>query len=260
MVSVTNSAGGYRYAPGISPYSAGVRADDDQVIVRTIVPAATPWHAGFSLIDTVLAGAARPSQALCAIELRCPTVHSFDGFGSFNDDYRQALDDRSILLEGGINPVARTNVSPAMPGIPTAAGTELHAFSYTMPRSAVGGAHATRASFVIAGAGDLRDQSDLRPEAIVGGDSNWQASGSERASAVLDEIEGRLEVLEVTWADTDAVVLYSVERIGEVVESTVLPRIGPAGRRGVQWFHTHPPIQGLRFEMDARGGVIEQRH
>lgn len=259
MTAVANPAGGYRYAPGISPYSAGVRADDENVIVRTVVMAETQWLAGFSLIDAVLADAGRPSQALCAIELRCPTAHSFDGFGSFNDDYRHALDERSILLEDGVNPVARTNVAPAMPGIEPAADTELHAFSFTMPRDAVSAGQAARPSFVIAGAGDLSDQSDLRPEAIVGHGLGWQQSGAERASAVLDEIEDRLHVLDLAWADTDAVVLYSVERIGEVVESTVLPRVGPAARRGLHWFHARPPIQGLRFEMDARGGVIEQR-
>jgi hypothetical protein len=259
MVSVANPAGGYRYMPGIAPYSAGVRADDEHVIVRTMVEAGTPWHDGFSRIDTVLAEAGRGSQALCAVELRCPAAHSFDGFGLFNDDYRQTLDERSILLEGGINPVARTNVAPAIPGIETANDTELHAFSFTIPRSAIHVGHAARPSFVIAGAGDLGDQSDLRPEAIVGRDLGWKASAAARAGAVLDEIEARLSVLELTWADTDAVVLYSVERLGEVVESTVLPRLGPAARHGLHWFHARPPIEGLRFEMDARGGVIEQR-
>lgn len=66
-------------------------------------------------------------------------------------------------------------------------------------------------------------------------------------------------MLKLSWTDTDTVVLYSVERLGEVVESTVLPRIGQAARRGLHWFHARPPIEGLRFEMDARGGVIEQR-
>jgi len=76
---------------------------------------------------------------------------------------------------------------------------------------------------------------------------------------VLDEIEARLTALELGWGDTDAVVVYSVENIGEVVESTVLPRLGSAARRGVTWIHSKPPIEGLRFEMDARGGTIERR-
>ena len=259
MTSVENPAGNYRYAPGIPPYSAGVRADDDHVIVRTTLAARTPWRDGFALIDAVLGEVGRPSAALCAVELRCPEAHSFDGFGSFNDDYRQALDERDILLAGGVNPVARTNVAPAMPGVERADDTELHAFSFTMARPDLPGRAPEGPSFVIAGAGDLHDQSDLRPEAIVAGTTDWSVSGARRAEAVLDEIEARLQVLDLAWRHADTVVVYSVERVGAVLESTVLPRLGAAARGGLHWFHAFPPVVGLRFEMDARGGVIEQR-
>ena len=229
-----------------------------------------PWLDGFEIIDRVLAGEGRPAQALCAIELRCPAPHSFDGFGSFNDDYRQALDRRSILLADGTNPVARTNVAPTSP---TAGDqTELHAFSYTVARGDAGpegggrggsrpgdaAGDGARPSFVIAGAGDLADQADLRPEAIVGGATPWADSGPARASAVLAEMEARLAALDLTWADTDAVVAYSVEHIGAVLDSTVLPRLGIAGRNGILWHHARPPVEGLRFEMDTRGGTIER--
>lgn len=254
MNSVMNSSGGYRYVPGIPPYSAGVRADDDHVIVRTALTEPTTWFDGFAMIDRVLADEGRPAQALCAVELRCPGPHSFDGFGSFNDDYRRALDQRGILLTDGTNPVARTNVAPLI-GAGTV--TELHAFSYTVARGAQGGRG--RPSFVIAGAGDLLDQADLRPEAIVGGQTPWSASGPERAQAVLDEMEARLRAFGLAWTDTDSVVVYSVERIGDVVVSTILPRLGAVARNGVHWYHARPPVEGLRFEMDTRGGVIERK-
>lgn len=262
MSSVVHPVGGFRFVPGIPPYSAGVRADDDHLIVRTTLTRPTSWLDGFAHIDRVLAAAGRPSQALCAIELRCAAPHSFGGFGSFNDDYRAALDERAILLGDGTNPVARTNVAI---GLGPGAATELHAFSHTVPRAAAGddgddgGVDSPRPSFVIAGAGDLADQADLRPEAIVGGTKPWAETGPARADAVLGEIEARLAALDVGWVDTDSVVVYSVERLGEVMESTVLPRLGPAARRGVHWYHAEPPIEGLRFEMDTRGGVIEQR-
>jgi len=214
---------------------------------------------GFELIDRILTDEGRAADALCAVELRCPTPHSFGGFGSFNDDYRQALDRRGILLADGTNPVARTNVAPT---IDTGTGTELNAFSFTVPRSegsSVGSGAETSPSFVIAGAGDLADQSDLRPEAIVGGQTPWAESGPARAAAVLDEMETRLATLDLSWADTDTVVAYSVEHIGAVLDSTVLPRLGTAGRNGVHWFNARPPVDGLLFEMDTRGGVIERR-
>lgn len=178
MDSVANPAGDYRYVPGIAPYSAGVQADDHYVIVRTTVAAATPWTAGFSLIDSVLAEAGRSSQALCAVELRCPAPHSFDGFGSFNDGYRQALDERAILLEGGINPVARTNVAPAMPGIEPASDTELHAFSFTMPRSAVSVGQTLRPSFVIAGATSVTNPTSAPKPSLA---ATWTGTRLERS-------------------------------------------------------------------------------
>lgn len=274
-----NPSGGYRYIPGIPPYSAGIRADDEHLVVRITLNGPTSWFDGFAVIDRVLADEGRPAQALCAVELRCPAPHSFDGFGSFNDDYRQALDERGILLADGTNPVARTNVAPTINAADTnnnaaangysnndnEAVTELHAFSYTTAsyttaRRAISVAgDRRRPSFVIAGAGDLLDQADLRPEAIVGGHTPWGDSGPARAGVVLDEMEARLTALGLTWTDTDSVVVYSVERVGEVMESTILPRLGPAARNGVHWYHARPPIEGLRFEMDTRGGVIEQR-
>lgn len=261
MESASNPSGGYRYATGIPPYSAGVRADDDHLIVRVSLRGLRPWLEGFELIDRVLADEGRGANALCAVELRCPAPHSFGGFGSFNDDYRQALDRRGILLADGINPVARTNVAPT---IDTGTGTELNAFSFTVPRAGdrapgSGRGDAVRPSFVIAGAGDLSDQADLRPEAIVGGQTPWAVSGPDRAAAVLDEMETRLATLDLSWAETDSVVAYSVEHIGAVLDSTVLPRLGTAGRNGVHWFNARPPVEGLLFEMDTRGGVVERR-
>ncbi|MCP3856431.1 MAG: hypothetical protein GY745_11720 [Actinomycetia bacterium] len=89
--------------------------------------------------------------------------------------------------------MARTNVAPR---IDPPSGTSLHAFGFTLPASDGG-----RPSFVVSGAGDLHDQSELRPEAIVGGDSSWDESGVERASVVLDEIQARLAGLGVRWPD-----------------------------------------------------------
>lgn len=253
----TQPAGNYHYATGIAPYSAGVIAADGHHIVRLLVEPGTRWREGFEIIDQVLAEAGRPPQALCSVELRCPTPHSFGGFGTFNDDYRRALADRSILLAGAENPVARTNVAPEAQPV---SDTELHAFGFTLERQAGGpGTLPPRPSFIISGAGDLHDQSDLRPEAIVGGDRSWEETGALRAAAVMSEMETRLAALQLSWADTDEVVLYAVDDVGAVVRSVVLPALGPAARRGVHWHQASPPIAGLRFEMDTRGGVEERR-
>ncbi|MCP5026616.1 MAG: RidA family protein [Actinomycetia bacterium] len=249
MHLVDHPDGGYAYVPGISPYSAGVVAAAGHRIRHVNLRRATSWQDGFELIDETLAADGRPSRSLCSIELRCPEPYSFGGFGSFNDDYRTALDSRGILLADGVNPVARTNVAPL---IRPPARTLLHAFAFTVPEP-----NGSRPSFVVSGAGDLRDQADLRAEAIVGGTSSWADSGTERATAVLDEIQARLSGLGLGWADTDSVSVYSVESIHPVLEPTVLARLGDASRRGVHWYLAAPPVAGLRFEMDARGGVEE---
>ncbi len=251
IVSTPHPDGGYAYVPGISPYSAGVRAADGYRLRRVQLGEPMPWRDGFATIDRALAEAGRPPRALCTVELRCAAPHSFDGFGTFNDDYRRALADRDILLDGGHNPVARTNVAPLDP--PT--DTELYAFGFTVedPNGPTGGG---RPSFVVSGAGDLHDQADLRPEAIVGGDRPWSDTGEERAAAVLDEIETRMTGLGTSWSDTDTVVVYTAENLGLVIDP-VSARLGPAAGRGVLWHRARPPIAGLLFEMDARGGVLE---
>lgn len=244
---VAHPDGGYGFVPGIAPYSAGVRADAGHRIRHVTLRHPLPWRDGFETIDRVLAAADRPSRSLCSIELRCPQPHSFGGFGTFNDDYRAALDERNILLDGGVNPIARTNVAPIGD---RPSDTVLHAFGFTVPEAS--GDHP---SFVISGAGDLRDQADLRAEAIVAGDAPWEVSGPERTSVVLDEIEQRMRGLGLDWADTDVVGVYSVEAIHTVLESVLLDRLGAAAGRGLTWYPSQPPITGLRYEMDARGGV-----
>lgn len=245
--SVDHPDVGYAYVPGISPYSAGVRALAGHHIRRVQLRRSLPWREGFAIIDQVLATAGRPSRALCSIELRCPEPHSFGGFGSFNDEYRSALADRNILFDDGTNPVARTNVAPAQPP----AETELYAFAFTSDTST-----GDRPSFVVSGAGDLHDQADMRPEAIVGGDGSWLDTGAERTAVVVDEIESRMASLGVDWADTDTVVAYTVQDVGLVIRS-VNDRLGPAAARGVLWHLARPPIAGLLYEMDARGGLTE---
>jgi len=231
-----------------------VRALAGHHIRRVQLRRSLPWRDGFAVIDQVLAEAGRPARALCSIELRCPEPHSFGGFGSFNDDYRAALAERGILLDEGVNPVARTNVAPVEPP----ADTELYAFGYTVD-GPDDRDQDDRPSFVVSGAGDLHDQSDLRPEAIVGGDGGWSDTGIERAAVVLDEIEARMTGLGVDWSHTDTVVAYTAEELGLVIRS-VNDRLGLAASRGVVWHLARPPIAGLLYEMDARGGVDETNH
>jgi hypothetical protein len=248
--TVANEAGNYRFVPGISPYSGGVRADAGYRIVHTTLRTPPPWQQGFASADGVIGAAGRDIASLCSVELRCPQPHSFDGFIEFNDEYRQALSSRDLLLTGGVNPVARTNVAPV---VSPPAATTMFGFGYTDTDPWEDGSP----SFVIAGAGDIRDQSELTPEAIVRAGDLWADAGAQRAGVVLDEMEARMAALEVSWTDATMVDIYCAESVHGVLESVVLARMGSAAGLGVHWHLAAPPIAGLTFEMDLRGGTVE---
>lgn len=257
MSAVAHPSGLYRFVPGIDPYSGGVRAEPGHRVVHTSFRQPRSWQDGFDVVDSHLEALAVGVESLCSVELRCPQPHSFDGFGSFNVEYQAALTQRNLFLDdlgsepaSTVNPVARTNVAPVIDPPKT---TELHAFGHVGPDHWNDGSP----SFVIAGAGDLRDQSDLAPDAIVRAGDRWAEAGADRATVVLDEMEARMHALDVTWSDATTVDVYCAEPIHAVLAPVVMARMGRAAARGVHWYLAAPPIAGLTFEMDLRGGTVE---
>src|SRR5947209_12606298 len=110
---VANSRGGYAFLRGISPYSAGVVAADGFAIEHVRLARLVPWKDGFERVDAHLRATGRPRAALCAMALRSPKPFTFDGFNRFNAAYVEVLKSWEILADG-LNPVARTNVAPAI--------------------------------------------------------------------------------------------------------------------------------------------------
>src|SRR5438093_1480239 len=123
--------GGYRFLPGIEPYSSGAVALPGHAIVHVTLCAPVPWRDGFALVDRHLRAESRPRTALCAIALRIPKPLSFDGFAEFNAGYREQLVAWGLLVDGA-NPIARTNVAPLV-GAPLS--PSLYAFAYVPPGS-----------------------------------------------------------------------------------------------------------------------------
>ena len=109
---LTFEPGGYRYLKGVFQYSAGVGAMDGFVIERARFRKALPLADGMAAIERHLKKIGRPSQALCACELRSPAPFTEAEFTDFNRLYVRDLE-RMGLLAKGENPVARTNVCPA---------------------------------------------------------------------------------------------------------------------------------------------------
>jgi hypothetical protein len=244
MKLTDNPKGNYRFLTGIAPYSSGVVAAPGYEIVHVTLLQPLPYQRGFELIAQHLTTQRRTRHALCAIELRSPQPFTFAGFAEFNQGYQEILTDWELLVERQ-NPVARTNVAPAVrpPDEPV-----LYAFSYTAPSDNL----ARAPTFVVAGAGDLVDGA-LSPEAIVRvGETSVEAM-TEKATYVMDRMQARLAGLGVTWPDVSGVNIYTVQPLQPFLATTVLEVMGPAAAHGVHWFYSRPPIVGLEFEMDMRG-------
>jgi hypothetical protein len=241
-----NRSGGYSFLRGIGPYSAGVAAAPGFAIEHVRLAQAVPLRTGFAAVEARLAVAGRPRAALCAMALRSPAPFTFPGFAAFNASYVELLKAWDLLLDG-VNPVARTNVAPELdpPGEPS-----LYSFSYTVP------AAGAPLSFVVAGAGELPEGS-LRPEDVVRGGENTPDALAAKARFVLDLMKGRLHGLGAAWERVTATNIYTVHDVNALLPAEILPRIGAAGRHGVVWHYTRPPIVSIEYEMDLRGGVSE---
>jgi len=243
MKLLDNTKGNYRFLTGIAPYSSGVVAVPGYEIVHAILQVPRPYRQGFELIEQHLTEQNRPRQALCAIALRSPKPFTFEGFAEFNQSYQKILADWSLLVDGH-NPVARTNVAPEVgpPDEPS-----LYSFSYTMP----GSTSETR-TFIVAGAGDLVEQS-LSSQAIVRAGEISTDAVQEKTARVMNTMQTRLTGLQASWSEVTAVDIYTVHSLQPFLALTILERMGSAAIHGVHWFYSRPPIIGLEFEMDMRG-------
>jgi hypothetical protein len=240
-MTISNPRGGYSFVRGGRPYSAGVAAAEGFTIEHVRLPQWVPWRAGFDLIDARLREAGRPRASLCAIALRSPKPFSFTGFKEFNNGYVDVLKSWDLMVDG-INPVARTNVAPEL-GPP--AEPMLYSFGYTTPG-------AGRVKFIVSGAGELPEGS-LSPEDVVRRGDTSRDALAEKARFVLGLMEGRMASLGVGWDRANVTNLYTVHDVNAMLSGEILPRLGIAGRHGVTWHYTRPPIETIEFEMDVMG-------
>ncbi len=240
-------AGGYRFIPGPFQYSSGVIAEWGYAIVRVRFARPVALVKGFAAIKAHLESSGRPLTSFCACELRSPQPFSDGGFTAFNREYVKTLAAWGIL-DGEINPVARSNVCPVTdaPGEPS-----FHAFSFVAPVAAD-----VAPSFVVAGSAESLPGTEPYDQRIVRfGDASAEAM-REKSTYVLDVMEKRLAVFGCSWADTTAVQIYCVHDIHPVVAGEIARR--HAGANGMTWHYARPPVVGLEYEMDCRG-VAEER-
>jgi len=239
--------GNYRFIPGVFQYSGGAAAHDGYAIERVRFHEPVPLKEGFARIAKIIGAAGRPLTSFCACELRSPAPFTEDGFRAFNQVYVVTLREWG-LFDGTVNPVARSNVCPEMAPPPE---PSFHAFSYTV--KAVTGA---RKNFVIAGSGEAREGGASYRERTVRRGEQTPDAMREKARFVLGEMERRLGILGVGWADTTATQVYTVFDLYPFLADEIVRR--GAARSGLTWHFCRPPVQELDYEMDCRGVATER--
>ena len=245
MSTQSFAAGGYRFIPGPPRYSAGVAAEPGFRIERARFSRVVPLREGFDLIERHLAAVGRPNTAFCACELRSPEPFTEAGFREFNEVYVGALS-RWGLLNGTMNPVARSNVCPEIDRPPEPG---FFAFSYTVPEENSGG------SFVVAGSAEVPEiEGDYREHIVARGDVSIEALRT-KARWVLGEMENRLRALGFDWGSVTATQLYTVHDIHSFIGDELVRR--GAMRGGLIWHFSRPPVLQLEYEMDCRGVPLE---
>ena len=238
------SDGGYRFIRGVSPYSAGVAAEEGFRIERVRLDAPVSIEEGFRRIKVHLASIGRPPTAFCACELRSPKPFTEDGFAQFNRGYVSTLEAWGLVRDG-LNPVARSNVCPEIdpPAVPV-----FYAYSYTVPGE--------RGGFVVAGNGEAPEGKANYRDHIVRLNDLTQDGLREKAAWVLGEQERRLRALGLGWSDVTATQLYTVHAVFPWIGEELAAR--GAMRGGLTWHAARPPVVGIDFEMDCRGVSTER--
>ncbi len=243
--------GNYRYIKAVFQYSGGVAAEPGYEIERARFFTPLPLADAYAAVEAHLKHIGRPSTAFAACELRSPSQFTDQGFYDFNKAYVITLE-RWGIYQGGeqpVNPVARTNVCPVY-GAP--AETVMAAFSYTVPMQQGGG---LRPTFILAGGGEARAQGGRYRERIVRlGDTSPEGL-REKVLFVVAEMERRLALLGLTWADAISTQAYTVQNIGHLVGEVLAMRGACAA--GLTWHYARPPVIDLEFEMDVRGAARE---
>src|SRR5262249_32792399 len=146
------------------------------------------------------------------------------GFNEFNQPYIEKLTSWNLLVDG-LNSVARSNLAIAVNPV---AEPSLYGFSYTVPATRAG------TTFLVAGTPEVRGRMGTSREIVARGDVS-PAGLRQKAEYVLEALTGRLQELQVSWAEVTAVEIYTVHNLYPLLETTILPVLQDTGRHGIHW-------------------------
>src|SRR5690606_1284462 len=103
---------------------------------------------------------------------------------------------------------------------------------------------------VIAGSGEVPEgRPNYRDHIVRLGDTS-PAGLAEKARWVLGEMERRLGILGLTWAEVTATQAYTVHDLHPFLADGIVSR--GAAAHGLVWHYCRPPVVGLDLEMDCR--------
>lgn len=234
-----NPRGNYHFLRGGAAFSGAVVADEGYSIVHVTLLNPLPVAEGFDFIADYLAKQNRPAQAVCAIELRSPRQLDMADFAAFNNGvYLPALNKHALLIDGA-GPMTRSNLAVE---INPPSRQVIYAFSYTVPATEQNAGR----DFVLSGAADMKGS-----EIVRAGETSDDAM-REKAMYVMEELQERLDALNLKWDDCTAFNVYTVYNIFPFMREVFLEKIGRAQWEGVKWYFTRAPIIGLELEADAR--------
>jgi hypothetical protein len=238
--------GGYRFINAVFQYSGGVAAEPGHRIVRARPNRLLPLREGWLLAEDTIRSAGRPLGSFCACELRSPAPFTEKGFREFNEIYAAKLKEWG-LYDGKVNPVARSNVCPA---VNPPSEVSLYAFAYTEAD------RGESRSFIVAGSGEAPEGKPNYRDFIVRRGELTPAGLREKARSVLGTMEFRLSALGFTWADTTATQVYTIHDLHPFLADEIVRR--GAANGGLTWHHCRPPVVDIEYEMDCRGVPLER--
>ena len=230
-MTTQNAVGNYRFlgAPG-RPYSGGVLVDGGFDLVHVTFEAALPLAAGLAAAVQHVTAATRPVLSIAGFELRIPAPLTGDGFESFNKTYIAKLLELGLEVGHAI-PTARTNVATSINPVTEAS---VHGFTYSVP------GNSRRRAFLMSGVAE-----------------EAPADVPTMLESIMTSLSSRMGELGASWDDATVVQLYGVDELQQPVVERVLKRVGRAAARGIHWFPSLPPIEGLRLEIDVRSAGTE---
>ena len=152
-----------------------------------------PLTRGFARIAELLEAAGRPKAAFAACELRSPAPFTEETFAAFNRVYGGVLAEWGLFREGGLNPVARSNVCPEVAPPPE---PSFYAFAYTVRDPTA------PPSFAIAGSAEAPEGKANYHDYIIAPGDTSAAGLRTKARWVLGEMERRMGLLGAGWANT----------------------------------------------------------